>query len=45
MMFDNFGMMSGGGIQMLLVWFTWVLVIIALIMGNIWLWQQINKKK
>lgn len=43
MMSGNFGMMGGGG--MFLGWLTWILVIIALVLVNIWLWQQINKKR
>ena len=26
-------------------WITWILLITALVLGNIWLWQKINKKK
>lgn len=43
MMFGNFNMMSGSG--MFLGWLTWILVVITLVLVNIWLWQQINKKK
>nr|QBM02079.1 hypothetical protein [uncultured archaeon] len=27
-----------------LMWLTWVLVLVALVLGIIWLWKQINKK-
>ena len=44
-----FGHMSGGspfffGSMMVLAWFTWLLVIIALVLGIVWLWKQIQKK-
>ena len=45
MMGGNFGMMSGGsGIYAILAWVTWILVVIALVLGIVWLWKQIQKR-
>ena len=46
MMGGNFGgMMSGSfGVYAILVWFTWILIIIALILGIVWLWKQIQRR-
>lgn len=44
-MMGNYGMFSGGfGFMAVLGWLTWVLVIIALALGIVWLWKQIQKK-
>ena len=46
MMGGNYGMMGGSGFWLfgLLAWLTWILIIIALILGIVWLWKQIQKK-
>jgi uncharacterized membrane protein len=31
--------------MMVFMWITWILVIIALVLGIIWLWKQINNNK
>ena len=45
MMGGSYGMMGGNfGLYVVLAWVTWILVTIALILGIVWLWKQIQKK-
>ena len=45
-MMGNWGGMmgSGFGVYAILAWLTWGLIIIALVLGSVWLWKQIQKK-
>lgn len=39
--------MMGDGfvVYAVLAWITWILVVIALVLGIVWLWKQIQKGK
>jgi len=42
-MMDGYFGMNMGPVG-ILMWLTWILVIVALVLGIIWLWKQVQKK-
>ncbi len=43
-MMAGYAGMGNFGIWAVLAWLTWILIVIALVLGIVWLWKQIQKK-